>query len=158
MLEYFEAGGGRRRQASLRADRQQPHRRPTEPFSAEYFANSTLSGTPVLAAHDDRDRLRLGRAARRMPRVPADLFSARWTRTKTYAAGTYRFSVTGDDGIRVLVDGALVVDGWFYQAPTTYTADVAVAAGQHTVVVEYFEWTGGAVARFSEARLPDPPP
>ena len=42
--------------------------------------------------------------------VPADRFSARWTRTKTYTAGTYRFSVTGDDGIRVLVDGTLVLE------------------------------------------------
>ena len=53
----------------------------------------------------------------------------------------------------MLVDGALVVDGWFYQAPTTYTADVPLAEGQHTVVVEYFEHTGGAVARFSETKL-----
>ena len=90
--------------------------------------------------------------------VPVDRFSARWTRTKTYAAGTYRFSVTGDDGIRVLVDGAQVIDGWFYQAPTTYTADVPLTEGQHTVVVEYFEHTGGAVAKFSEAKLADEPP
>ena len=64
--------------------------------------------------------------------------------------------MTGDDGIRVLVDGTPVVDGWFYQAPTTYTADVALSAGEHTVVVEYFEHTGGAVARFSETKLADP--
>ena len=91
------------------------------------------------------------------PVVPADRFSARWTRTKDYAAGTYRFSVTGDDGIRVLVDGTQVIDGWFYQSPTTYTADVPLSQGQHTVVVEYFEYTGGAVARFSESKLADGP-
>jgi hypothetical protein len=90
--------------------------------------------------------------------VPVNLFSARWTRTKTYAAGTYRFSVTGDDGIRVLVDGTQVVNGWFRQGPTTYTADVPLSEGDHTVVVEYFEHTGGAVAKFSESRLGDPPP
>jgi hypothetical protein len=28
--------------------------------------------------------------------------------------------------------------------------------GQHTVVVEYFEHTGGAVARFSESKLAGP--
>ena len=86
--------------------------------------------------------------------LPANQFSARWTRTKVYEAGTYRFTVTGDDGIRVLVDGALVVDGWTYQPPTTYSAEVALPAGEHTVVVEYFEWSGGAVARFSEKLLP----
>ena len=99
-----------------------------------------------------------GARARPHSGVPADRFSVRWTRTKTYAAGTYRFTVTGDDGIRVLVDGTSVVDGWFYQAPTTYSADVPLTEGEHTVVVEYFEWTGGAVARFSETKLADPGP
>ena len=90
--------------------------------------------------------------------LPFDQFSARWTRTKTYDGGTYRFSVTGDDGIRVFIDGTLVVDGWFYQAPTTYTAEVELSEGEHTVVVEYFEWTGGAIARFSESKVSGPAP
>ena len=66
--------------------------------------------------------------------------------------------MTGDDGIRVLVDGTQVIDGWFYQPPTTYTADVPLSGGQHTVVVEYFEHTGGAVAKFSELKIADPAP
>jgi PA14 domain len=92
------------------------------------------------------------------PLVPVNHFSARWTRTKSYSAGTYRLSVSGDDGIRVLVDGTQVIDGWFYQGPIPYTAEVPLSQGQHTVVVEYFEHTVGAVATFSESRLADPPP
>jgi hypothetical protein len=61
--------------------------------------------------------------------------------------------VTGDDGIRVFVDGTLVVDGWKYQSPTTYSADVPLTEGPHTVVVEYFEFVGGAVAKYSEIRI-----
>lgn len=82
----------------------------------------------------------------------------RWTRTKNYEAGTYRLSVTGDDGIRMLVDGTQVIDGWFYQAPTTYTADVPLSEGAHTVVVEYFQHTVGPVAKSSESRVAEPPP
>jgi PA14 domain len=85
---------------------------------------------------------------------PVQFVLARWTRTKSYEAGTYRFTVTGDDGIRVLVDGNPVIEGWLYQAPTTYAADVPLSEGQHTVVVEYFEHTGGAVTKFSELRVP----
>ncbi len=32
-----------------------------------------------------------------------------------------------------------------------------MSEGQHTVVVEYFERTGGAVAEFSESKLPGTP-
>ena len=158
VLEYFEAGGGALARLHYEpTDQPPPPPPPSEPFSAEYFVNHTLSGVPVLARSDDAIDFDWGDGSPGAE-VPANLFSARWTRTKHYAAGTYRFSVTGDDGIRVLVDGAEVVDGWFSQAPTTYSADVPLSDGEHTVVVEYFEGGGGAVARFSEAKLPDPPP
>ena len=127
-----------------------------EPFAAEYFDNSTLSGTPVVTRTDEAIDFDWGADAPSLV-LPVNFFSARWTRTKSYAAGTYRFSVTGDDGIRVLVDGTQVIDGWVPQWPTTYTADVQLSDGQHTVVVEYFEHTGGAVAKFNESRLADPP-
>jgi PA14 domain len=156
VLEYFEAGGDAVARFSYERTADPPPP-PPAPFAAEYFGNSTLSGQPVLTRSDEAIDFDWGDGAP-SPVVPANLFSARWTRTKSYAAGTYRFSVTGDDGIRVLVDGTQVVDGWIYQAPTTYTADVPLSEGEHTVVVEYFEHTAGAVARFSESRLADPPP
>jgi glucose/arabinose dehydrogenase/PKD repeat protein len=151
VLEYFEAAGD----AVAKLDYEQtsdPPPPPPDPFAAEYFDNSALSGAPVLTRADDAIDFDWG-AGGPGSAVPSDRFSARWTRTKDYEAGTYRFSVTGDDGIRVLVDGEQVVDGWFYQPPTTYGADVPLSQGQHTVVVEYFEHTGGAVARFSESKV-----
>ena len=131
VLEYFEAGGGAVARFSYEptAEPPPPPPPPPEPFAAEYFANRTLSGAPVLTRSDNAIDFDWGEGSPDAP-VPADRFSARWTRTKNYAAGTYRFSVTGDDGIRVLVDGAQVVDGWFYQAPTTYTADVPLSDGR----------------------------
>ena len=154
VLEYFEAGGDAVAKLNYEPTSDPPPPPPpTEPFAAEYFDNSELSGAPVLTRSDDAIDFDWGAGSPALL-VPANGFSARWTRTKEYAADTYRFSVTGDDGIRVLVDGAEVVDGWFYQPPTTYTADVPLSAGEHTVVVEYFEHTGGAVARFSESPAP----
>jgi glucose/arabinose dehydrogenase len=155
-LEYFEAGGDAVAKFNYEPTSEPPPP-PAPPFAAEYFDNSTLSGTPLLTRTDDAIDFDWGVGAPSFV-LPVNLFSARWTRTKSYAAGTYRFSVTGDDAIRVLVDGAQVIDGWFYQAPTTYTAEVPLSAGQHTVVVEYFEHTGGAVARFSELKLADASP
>jgi glucose/arabinose dehydrogenase/PKD repeat protein len=155
VLEYFEAGGDA--VAKLDYERTGEAAPPVEPFAAEYFDNFELAGEPALTRNEDAIDFDWGVDAPSFV-VPVDRFSARWTRTKAYAAGTYRFSVTGDDGIRVLVDGTPVIDGWFYQPPTTYTAEVSLSEGQHTVVVEYFEHTGGAVARFSEVKLADTPP
>jgi hypothetical protein len=81
--------------------------------------------------------------------VGVDLFSARWTRNVSFAAGTYRFTVTSDDGFRVYVDGALQLDKWILQGPTTYTVDVALGAGSHALRLDWFENTGGAVAKLS---------
>jgi glucose/arabinose dehydrogenase len=159
VLEYFEATVDAVAKLSYERTAEAPPPPPPapEPFAAEYFDNSLLLGAPVVTRSDatiDYDWADGSPDAL----IPANLFSARWTRTKAYAAGTYRFSVTGDDGIRVVVDGTEVVNGWFYQAPTTYAADLPLTEGQHTVVVEYFEHTGGAVARFSETKLADPSP
>jgi len=153
VFEYFEATGDAVAKLTYQPTTAPPPP-PPDPFAAEYFDNSTLSGSPVLMRTDSAIDFDWGSDSPDTA-VPDNIFSARWTRTTSYAAGTYRLTITGDDGIRVLVDGTLVVDGWFYQAPTTYSADVAMAEGQHTVVVEYFEHTGGAVARFSEVMIDD---
>jgi hypothetical protein len=158
-LEYFEASGNAVAKFAYERTTEPPPPPPppSERFAAEYFDNSSLTGSGVLTRTDDAIDFNWGEASPGSA-IPVNLFSARWTRTKSYAGGTYRFSVTGDDGIRVLVDGMQVIDGWVYQAPTIYTADVPLSDGQHTVVVEYFEHTGGAVARFSELKIADPPP
>jgi glucose/arabinose dehydrogenase len=153
VLEYFEMGGGAVAKFSYEASLEPPPE-PPPPFAAEYFDNIDLTGTPALARVDDGIDFDWGGGSPD-PAVPPNNFSARWTRTLSYDAGTYRFSVTGDDGIRVLVDGVVVVDGWHYQPPTTYSADVALTAGPHTVTVEYFEFGGGAVARYSESKVSD---
>ena len=51
--------------------------------------------------------------------------------------------------MRVYLDGALVIDQWKDQPPTTYTASRSVSAGDHTVSVEYYEHTEVAVARLA---------
>lgn len=156
VLEYFEAGGGAVARFGFEATEEPAPPLVSEPvdtFTAEYFDNAELTGAPVLTRDDAEIDFNWGSGSPDSA-VPANRFSARWTKTKTYEAGTYRFGVTGDDGIRVLVDSDVVVDGWAYQAPTDYAADVSLESGEHTVVVEYFEHTGGAVARFSETPLP----
>ena len=107
-------------------------------WTAEYFNNMTLTGAPVLVREEGPylDLYRDGTAP--APGVNIEHFSARWTRTDDYIEGTYRIAAAGDDGIRVYVDGALVIDAWYDQEITTYTADVPLSAGTHGARVEYY--------------------
>jgi hypothetical protein len=87
--------------------------------------------------------------------VGNDEFSARWTRKVNFAeAGTYRFTMRGDDGMRLFVDGARVSpeNAWRDQAVTTYTFDVPLGVC-HDLRFEYYENTGQAVARLSWVRV-----
>jgi glucose/arabinose dehydrogenase len=152
VVEYFENGGGAVAKFSFAPSSEPPP--PTEPpFAAEYFTNTDLSGTPVVTRNDQAVDFDWGFGGSPDPAVPDNFFSARWTRVSDYAAGTYRLTATGDDGIRVKLDGAVVLDGWSDHGPTTYTVDVPLTAGAHTVVVEYYERTGGAVAKFTAVQI-----
>lgn len=63
------------------------------------------------------------------------------------SAGKWRLATVSDDGIRVWVDGKLVVDDWTHHGPTPHDADLDLAAGKHAIRVEHFEIDGWAVLR-----------
>jgi hypothetical protein len=86
------------------------------------------------------------------PGMVADHFSVRWQCTAHFAAGTYRFTATSDDGLRLYVDGQPVIDEWFDHLVRAFTSEIALAGGAHEVVVTYYENTGVAVAKVSWAR------
>lgn len=54
-----------------------------------------------------------------------------------------------DDGMRVWLDGNLIIDSWTPSQEHTMTTDQFLNAGDHDLRVEYFEDRGQAVARFS---------
>ncbi|NIN69179.1 MAG: hypothetical protein GTO63_31735 [Anaerolineae bacterium] len=124
------------------------HSAPT--WEASYWNNNGLSGPPVLQRSEANLDYNWGSGSPD-PVIHADGFSARWTRYLDLAAGTYRFTATSDDGIRVYVDGSPIINEWYDHPAKTVSADKALAAGHHLVVVEFCENTGDAVARLSWA-------
>lgn len=90
--------------------------------------------------------------------LPVDDFSARWAGNFTFESGNYEFSATADDGVRVYVDNALIIDQWRDQSATNYKATRSMTAGSHEIRMEYYERTGSAVAQLSWAKTGVTPP
>lgn len=128
----------------------------TDPdWRAEYWNNTTLSGTPVLVRQEGNLDHNWGSGSPAAA-VNSDRFSARWTRYIDVTPGTYRFTAVSDDGVRVFVDGGLVVDGWSEHPPTTFSGTKYLGSGHHLVQVEYFENGGDAQIRVSWQQAPEP--
>ena len=108
-------------------------------WTGEYFNNPSLAGTPVFVRLDATIAFNWGAASPMPGIVPPDGFSVRWTGPQTFDGGTYTFTLTVDDGGRVFVDDALVIDAWRDQVATTYTGNANLKAGQHWVRVEYYD-------------------
>jgi len=115
-------------------------------WHAEYFNNEHLAGAPSVVRYDTAIDFDWGLGWPH-PKINADRFSVRWTRSLWFATGTYRFTTITDDGVRLYVDNRLVIDQWKEQPVTAHYADVPLGAGYHTVRMEYFELVNLAVAK-----------
>jgi len=124
------------------------HESPSFPdWKARYWSNRKLRGDPALVRNDEEIDFRWGKDTP-APGLPADEFSARWSREIDFGAGLYRFYARADDGIRVTVDGHRVLDAWHDgSGDELYTADLKLR-GEHQVVVEYYERGGKALVEF----------
>jgi PKD repeat protein/uncharacterized protein YraI len=126
-------------------------------WKGEYFANRDLQGDPVLVRDDPDIKFDWGTGSP-APEVPPDNFSASWTISREVPAGTYRFNIWVDDGMRMWIDDVLIIDGWVEGATRNYNADVNLAAGTHNVRVEYFEAVGNAMIILEIGAVEPPPP
>ena len=106
----------------------------------EYYANRFLSGAPVLVRQDPAVNFDWGYGSP-APNIPVDNFSVRWTTSLFFPEGWIRFSARADDGMRLWVDGKLVIDEWHDFVNTLYVADLWLGSGNHTLVVDYYEHT-----------------
>ena len=137
MVEYFEAED----LAQVRV--WWDYRGPYPEWKGEYYGNPGLAGSATLV-RNDTDVLFDWGAGSPSSQVPSDNFSARWTRTLVFAEGAYRFLARGDDGIRLWVDGIVLIDHWSESTPTTYEGYLWLDGGPHDLRIEYYEHAGDA--------------
>jgi len=119
----------------------------TSGFSGEYYDNMDFTGL-VTTRSDPSIDFDWGAGAPATG-VGADTFSVRWTgNAVAQFSETYTFYTVSDDGVRLWVNGSLVIDNFTDHGPTENTATLTLVAGQsYAIRLEYYENGGGAVAR-----------
>jgi glucose/arabinose dehydrogenase len=134
----------------------------TSGFVGEYYDNQNFT-TLVTTRADASINFDWGTGAP-APGVGPDTFSVRWTGNAVpQFSQTYTFYTVSDDGVRLWVNGALVIDNFTDHASTENTANLALVAGQsYSIKLEYYDNGGGAVAKLhwsspSTPRQPVPP-
>jgi uncharacterized protein YraI len=119
-------------------------------WSAVFFPTNNLQGSGVAVGGINGLNFNWGTDVPKINGVavsgmPKDNFSARFTSTQTFQAATYTFTVSSDDGVRLIIDGVNKLDRFIGRALTTDTVQVPMTAGQHSLVVEYFEGIDNAI-------------
>jgi hypothetical protein len=123
----------------------------------EYYDNRWLDGSPALVREDDAIDFDWGDGSPD-DAIPSDDFSVRWTRTVDVDEGTYRFTTTSDDGVRLYVDRDLLIDSWYDMRGDDNSARVDLSAGTHTLRLEYYEHEGDASVQLSWGQVDDDTP
>jgi hypothetical protein len=126
----------------------------TGPWQANYYANASLAGDPVLTRSEPKLDHNWGWNSPG-DSIPSTDFSARWTQRLDLTAGTYKFTTYTDDGVRLWVDGTLVINSWRPMRGYKYATRRFTEAGAHDLKMEYYERAGIALARLTIQRTSD---
>ena len=119
---------------------------------AEYFNNKKLKDPAVLTRIDRTVDFDWGDDSPAPGTVRDDGFSIRWTgQIEAPATGNYTFTTLADDGVRLWVNGVMLVDDWNDHPPRTNVGpSMELTAGQkYDIRVEYFDNESRALAKLS---------
>ncbi|MFF7363588.1 PA14 domain-containing protein [Streptomyces sp. NPDC008125] len=127
-------------------------------FLRQFFANTTFTGTPRSTDTDASVNENWGTKSPGVSGVGADNFGVRWQVTRDFGSGgPFAFAASGQDGIRVYLDGVRKIDLWKNGSATvSKTVNLTVPKGTHTLRIDYVNWTGAAAAKFAYTPRTDP--
>lgn len=117
-------------------------------FTGCYYNNLTLSGAPVFTRTDSQINFDWG-AGSPAPSVTPGNFSVQWQGSFTFNDGVYGFTVATSDGMRIYIDGNLILNTWQDQPPFMFQARPTLTQGTHLITVAYYEHTGTATAHLT---------
>ncbi len=130
-------------------------------FLATYFNGTDLDqGSPAarpVLTRTESINFNWGAGSPLPSIVNSDNFSVRWVASlKAPSTGTYTFRTTSDDGVRLWVNGQLLIDNWKVHTQPDDVATIKLNADDDmNVRVEYFERTGNAYMRLAWMRPGD---
>lgn len=112
-------------------------------LTAQYFHNSDFTGLAESRSEAIAHNWGTNSPAHG---VDADSFSVRWTgQIEPQFSETYTFRLVADEGVRVWIDGQLVIDDWSPHLRRTSSGTIALQAGQRSDIrIDYFDLTGPA--------------
>ncbi|NWJ97113.1 MAG: C39 family peptidase [Chloroflexi bacterium] len=133
-------------------------------WKTQYFNNAVLSAGPTLVRNETSvgsNGLDFGYTwtANQAPLTNqgltfADNWSIRKEQTTTLTPGAYRYTLCGDDGVRLYLNNVLVIDQWKVQTLTCYYSDQFYATTTSVPIkIDYYQGNGGAGLSFSVTRL-----
>jgi hypothetical protein len=83
--------------------------------------------------------------------IGAGTFSVRWTGwLQAPSSGSYTFHTLSDDGVRLWVNGVLLINNWSNHSATENSGSISLTAGEkYDLRLEFYENTGAAVIKLS---------
>ncbi len=118
-------------------------------LKGDYFSNTALAGTVSLSRLDTSVNFDWGPNAPAAA-IPADNFSARWSgQVEAPATGTYTFATQADDGVRLWVDGKLLINRWTNRTSARdQSVPVSLTGGRkYDIQLEYYDNSGNALVK-----------
>jgi hypothetical protein len=143
VVEYFDAAGT----ATVRMEWEMLDEPTYEGWKGSYWFNKTLDSEWALVRDDETidfdwkfESPALG--------IPVDDFSASWERRIEFTSGVYNFYARSDDGLRVYVDDALVIDEWHISNASELYETQLELTGEHEISIQYYERKQHAKVQF----------
>jgi hypothetical protein len=117
-------------------------------LAGTYYNTLDLTGTPALQRLDNTVGFDWTSGSPDASINP-DVFSARWTgKVKADATGIYTFYTSSDDGVRLWINGQLLINNWTIHAAVEDSASIGLVSGiTYDVRVEYYENLGQATVK-----------
>lgn len=112
----------------------------------QYFDDASL-GVPVFGRIDRHLYFDFGRDSSPDPRIASGTYSIRWTgELQPKTSGRHTIICQVDDGVRIRINGKLLIEDWRIYEPRWLRAEIDLDAGRrYPIEVEYWQNTERAI-------------